>query len=376
SLSDGTDLEAVFFSDTRLKCTIPARESGPPSNIIIINKNRKKTESSHSVQIRYLKPAAEILNTFRLEQDSPDRLFTIDGGPFSDLVQAEFRQPNRKMTAAISSVGNNSLAVEISADLEIGVWDLWIANDQYSETIVKNALEILPAVPVPHIASLALRDGQPGTDPVLTVKGSGFRKGTIILLNEDFHGRYETHFISEELLELTLPLSSTGVFTVEAFTRDDRKSTFKDGLIVDPFPEILSVTPLRLDPGKAAFFIIKGSGFTHDSQVYLDDSSDLFSSRKLSTILISPILLQCSVPAMESGPISNLVVENQWGRKVELAECIQIRHQTPVLNTIVPVAIEKDSTERTFTITGGPFAATVSCILYRNYQKINLKSSE
>ncbi|MFH2130415.1 MAG: IPT/TIG domain-containing protein, partial [bacterium] len=224
-----------------------------------------------------------------------------------------------------------------------------VANDQYSIATISKGFQILPAVPIPQIASLEFANTAPGEMQKLSVRGTGFLPETQIRIGHGIQDIEASHYVSPFLIEITLKSDVTGEYDIEAFTRDDRRSIFSGKLVLVPFPLITEISPERLDPGAEQTITIKGTGFRDDTQVRLVDGTIL------KTEYISQEQLECQIPSRLAGTSITLEISNNEFRQMELATTIQIRHELPIVNEIIPIAIAQDSEDREVCIKGGPF---------------------
>ncbi len=269
-LSDRTRLETLYFSQNRIQCVLPARKSGPPIGLTVINRQDRKASIPDVIQVRYDDPALIGVIPSTIEAESGLTRCQIIGAPFSVDATIELIQGDKRLDLSIIEYQPDRLTVELPVGLELGAWALKATNDSYSSAKLENALVILPAPLTPKISDVSPSILAPRETSYVTIFGSGFTASSIVELSDGV--RPDLSYISPTKLLIQINAGDSGPpLTLSVENPDGRRAELKEAIQVRyEDPVIKGIDPPVLESGaNDRRLIVTGASFSLNTQAFL-----------------------------------------------------------------------------------------------------------
>jgi hypothetical protein len=197
--------------------------------------------------------------------------------------------------------------------------------------------------------------GGPGLQ--LTVGGTNFVPGAVVTWSGSARS---TTFVSSTVLHaqiLASDIANLGNVTVRV-TNPPPGGGNSNGLtfsVQNPVPEIDSLSPGKAQAGGPTFTLtVNGNNFVSTSKVY-------WNSDKLTTTLVSSMVLNAKVPASEiktAGTASVVVLNPTPGGGTSNAKTFTIYNPVPSLTSLNPSSIKAGNSAFTLNIYGSNFVTT------------------
>src|ERR1039458_5973278 len=347
----------TFVNSTQLTCNFDAlswTSGGYPAPSTINVTVTTQGGTSNAVTLRFVVPSLSGISPNSVAAGSGTQTIILNGADFVSGAQVVWA-PVGNVAASyppVTYINSNQLSVSVAANLVAtqGTASVLVHNPGGSNTSAV-AFPIPP--PAPSLSSLSPASATAGGPAfTLTVNGSGFLAGSIVLWNGS---ALSTNYVGGTQLTASVPanqIASQGTASVTVSNPGVGTSNAVTFTINAPTPSISTLSPNSATAGGLAFILtINGSGFLSGSIVQWNGSA-------LSTNYVSGTQLTASVPATQiaSQGTASVTVANP-GVGTSNGVTFTINVPTPSISTLSPNSATAGGPAFTLTINGSGFLA-------------------